>query len=47
VLKPSLALAICGGGSFILIQLALWAVYKSPVGFFPFLGILMIAGGIV
>ncbi|WP_176014334.1 hypothetical protein [Victivallis sp. Marseille-Q1083] len=46
MLHPNLAAAVCTGGSFLAIQLALTLVYRAPIGMVPLLGIILIAAGI-
>jgi multidrug transporter EmrE-like cation transporter len=47
VLNPNLTLAICTGGTFLLNQVALSIVFKSPIGVLPAVGSLLIVMGIV
>ena len=46
-LNPNIALGICGGGSFLLAQLALALVFKSPVSAMQWGGVAAIVVGMV
>jgi small multidrug resistance pump len=46
-INPNIALGICGGGSFLLAQLALALVFKSEVSFVQWGGVLAIVAGII
>ena len=47
LMNPNIALGICGGGSFLLAQLALAVVFKSPVSLSQWGGVAAIAGGMI
>ena len=46
-MNPNLALGICGGGSFLLAQLALALVFKSPVSLLQWGGVAAIVFGMI
>jgi len=46
-LHPNIALGICGGGSFLLLQLALVLVFKSEVSLAQWGGVLAIVAGMI